>query len=44
MGEKFTKKNGYQLECPKCRHREDMSETPYAHVHVEQNEEIGIAE
>ncbi len=44
MGEKFTKKNGYQLECPKCRYREDMSETPYAHVHAEQNEEMEIAE
>jgi DNA topoisomerase-1 len=29
MGEKFTKKNGKQLECPKCRHRVDMSETPF---------------
>ncbi len=30
MGEKTTKKNGKQLECPKCRHRVDMSETPFA--------------
>jgi DNA topoisomerase-1 len=30
MGEKITKKNGKQLECPKCRHRVDMSETPFA--------------
>lgn len=29
MGEKITKKNGQQLECPKCRHRVDMSETPF---------------
>jgi DNA topoisomerase-1 len=29
MGEKFTKKNGKQLECPKCRHRVEMSETPF---------------
>lgn len=29
MGEKFTKKNGQQLECPKCRHRVEMSETPF---------------
>ena len=44
MGEKFTKKNGYQLECPKCRHKEDMADTPYAHVHGEQNEEMEIAD
>ena len=30
MGEKISKKNGKQLECPKCRHRVDMSETPFA--------------
>ncbi len=30
MGEKFTKKNGKQLECPKCRHRVDMADTPFA--------------
>ena len=29
MGEKFTKKNGKQLECPKCRHRVDMADTPF---------------
>jgi DNA topoisomerase-1 len=40
MGEKFTKKSGKQLECPKCRHRVDMADTPF---HV--NEETGeIAE
>jgi hypothetical protein len=33
MGEKFTKKLGKQLECPKCRHRVDMAETPF---HVEE--------
>jgi DNA topoisomerase-1 len=37
MGEKFTKKNGKQLECPKCRHRVDMAETPY---HVEEVAEV----
>lgn len=36
MGEKFTKKNGKQLECPKCRHRVDMADTPY-----DTNEETG---
>lgn len=30
MGEKFTKKNGKQLECPKCRHRVDFAMTPFA--------------
>ena len=34
MGEKFTKKNGKQLECPKCRHRVDMADTPF---HVEED-------
>ncbi len=29
MGEKFTKKNGQQLECPKCRHRVDLADTPF---------------
>ncbi len=29
MGEKFTKKNGKQLECPKCRHRVDIADTPF---------------
>ncbi|MBC7539172.1 MAG: type I DNA topoisomerase [Bacteriovorax sp.] len=33
MGEKFTKKLGKQLECPKCRHRVDMADTPF---HVEE--------
>ncbi len=33
MGEKFTKKSGKQLECPKCRHRVDMADTPF---HVEE--------
>ena len=33
MGEKFTKKLGKQLECPKCRHRVDMIDTPF---HVEE--------
>jgi DNA topoisomerase-1 len=37
MGEKFTKKNGKQLECPKCRHRVDMADTPY-HVDEETGE------
>jgi len=37
MGEKFTKKNGKQLECPKCRHRVDMADTPY-HVEEESGE------
>ncbi len=36
MGEKFTKKNGKQLECPKCRHRVDMADTPF---HVEEEVE-----
>ncbi len=30
MGEKYTKKSGKQLECPKCRHRVDIAETPFA--------------
>ncbi len=38
MGEKFTKKNGKQLECPKCRHRVDIADTPF-HTE-EQNEEL----
>jgi len=29
-GEKFTKKSGKQLECPKCRHRVDIADTPFA--------------
>lgn len=37
MGEKFTKKSGKQLECPKCRHRVDMADTPY-HVDEETGE------
>ncbi|MGZ3790169.1 MAG: type I DNA topoisomerase [Bacteriovorax sp.] len=40
MGEKFTKKSGKQLECPKCRHRVDMADTPF-HVEEENNEMIG---
>lgn len=39
MGEKFTKKNGKQLECPKCRFRVDMNETPF-HVEDEDSQEI----
>lgn len=39
MGEKFTKKNGEQLECPKCRHREDLADTPYAKP-VEESEAL----
>ncbi len=39
MGEKFTKKNGKQLECPKCRYRVDMSETPF-HVEEENSEQV----
>ena len=39
MGEKFTKKNGKQLECPKCRHRVDIADTPF---HTEESaEELG---
>jgi DNA topoisomerase-1 len=38
MGEKFTKKNGDQLECPKCRHRVDLAETPFAKA--EENSEF----
>lgn len=41
MGEKFTKKNGKQLECPKCRHRVDMSETPF---HVEESDQEPVIE
>ncbi len=41
MGEKFTKKNGKQLECPKCRHRVDMADTPF---HVEEPSEELLAE
>ena len=37
MGEKFTKKSGKQLECPKCRHRVDMADTPF-HVEEETGE------
>ncbi len=37
MGEKFTKKNGKQLECPKCRHRVDMADTPF---NTEESEDI----
>lgn len=37
MGEKFTKKNGKQLECPKCRHRVDMADTPF---NTEESEEM----
>jgi len=33
MSEKFTKKNGEQLECPKCRHRVDLEETPFKSEH-----------
>jgi DNA topoisomerase-1 len=29
MGEKYTKKNGKQLECPKCRFRVDIADTPF---------------
>lgn len=45
MGEKFTKKNGKQLECPKCRHRVDIADTPF-HVDEESGEimEEAIAE
>jgi DNA topoisomerase-1 len=43
MGEKFTKKNGKQLECPKCRHRVDMAETPF-HVAEENGEVLEAAE
>lgn len=43
MGEKFTKKNGKQLECPKCRHRVDIAETPF-HVNEDSGEiEMGVA-
>lgn len=41
MGEKFTKKSGKQLECPKCRHRVDIADTPFAEPE-EQVEEIGL--
>lgn len=41
MGEKFTKKSGKQLECPKCRHRVDMADTPF---HVEEEKEEFIEE
>jgi len=43
MGEKFTKKNGKQLECPKCRHRVDLAETPF-HVEEEESEDINLIE
>lgn len=43
MGEKFTKKSGKQLECPKCRHRVDMAETPF-HVPEETEEILELAE
>jgi DNA topoisomerase-1 len=39
MGEKYTKKNGKQLECPKCRFRVDLSETPF---HVEEDDNQGL--
>ena len=39
MGEKFTKKNGKQLECPKCRHRVDMADTPF---HVEEEAQDSV--
>jgi len=43
MGEKFTKKNGQQLECPKCHYRVDMSETPfYQNSDDNQEESAGL--
>ena len=30
MCEKFSKKNGKQLQCPACRHTVDLADTPYA--------------
>lgn len=30
MVEKFSKKNGKQLQCPKCRHVVDFADTPFA--------------
>ena len=41
MGEKFTKKNGKQLECPKCRHRVDIADTPFKEEN-EDHEEVGL--
>ncbi len=42
MGEKFTKKNGHELECPKCRFRIGIEETPFKPVEsttmIEENE------
>ena len=38
MGEKFTKKNGKQLECPKCRHRVDIADTPFKEENAEEVE------
>ncbi len=43
MGEKFTKKNGKQLECPKCRHKVDIADTPF-HVDEETGEIAEVAE
>lgn len=37
MGEKFTKKNGQQLECPKCRYRVDIADTPFAKEESEES-------
>ncbi len=41
MGEKFSKKNGEQLECPKCRHRVDMDDTPFKKAEENNEAEIG---
>ena len=43
MGEKFTKKNGKQLECPKCRHRVDIADTPFKEADEEtEMEEVSL--
>lgn len=42
MGEKFSKKNGAQLECPKCRYRVDLADTPFAPEQTEETVEMGL--
>jgi len=32
---KVTKRNGEQLECPKCRYKVDLAETPFARKNIE---------
>lgn len=36
MGDRVTKREGHQLQCPKCKHKVDWDETPYGKAEAEE--------